>query len=151
MTIFERINESYLHSRRIKDELQKNLLSTLIGDLTKNQKFEGGKKIDPTDLEIIPIIKKFKDNALFSISKLSDGDARIKTLTLEINILDQYLPKQLSEEEIKKEIYNALSKGNHDIGSIMKFINSGHEGKFDRGLASKLIKEILIERKDKCG
>jgi uncharacterized protein YqeY len=151
MTLFEMITNDYLHSRRSKDELQRNLLSTLIGDLTKNQKIEDGEKVSPTDLEIIPIVKKFKDNALFSISKLHEGDLRIKSLNLEIIILDQYLPKQLSEDEIKEEIYNALSKGNHDIGTIMKFINLSHEGKFDRGLTSKLIKVILIERKDKCG
>lgn len=62
-------------------------------------------------------------------------------------ILEKYLPKQLSETEIKKELELIISSvgasSMADIGKVMGLAMSTLKGKADGSLISKLVKDIL--------
>jgi hypothetical protein len=62
-------------------------------------------------------------------------------------ILEKYLPKQLSETEIKKELESIISSvgasSMADIGKVMGLAMSTLKGKADGSLISKLVKDIL--------
>ena len=62
-------------------------------------------------------------------------------------ILEKYLPKQLSETEIKKELESIISSVGAssiaDIGKVMGLAMSTLKGKADGSLISKLVKDIL--------
>lgn len=58
-------------------------------------------------------------------------------------MLNVYMPKQLSEEEIKAEIdkvFEELKPASNEMGKIMQAL-SNLKGKADMGLVSKLVKE----------
>ena len=63
-------------------------------------------------------------------------------------ILEKYLPKQLSETEIKKELESIISdigaSSMADIGKVMGKAMASLKGKADGSLISKLVKELLI-------
>lgn len=60
--------------------------------------------------------------------------------TSKINILSEYLPKMMSEEEVDKAVFDILSKGDYDnFGLKMKVVMAELKGKAD----SKLIKDIV--------
>lgn len=60
--------------------------------------------------------------------------------TSKINILSEYLPKMMSEEEVDKAVFDILSKGDYDnFGLKMKACMAELKGKAD----SKLIKQIV--------
>jgi uncharacterized protein YqeY len=145
MDLFQTIKNDYLNARIEKDNVKKNLLSTLIGDLNKNQKCIEGKKIDPSDEEVLKLIKKFGKNAYETISLQNVPTTRFDELKEEIEILNGYLPKQLTKEELEKEIRFAISRSYLDLGSIMKYLKSKYTGLFDGKITSELIKEILKE------
>lgn len=65
----------------------------------------------------------------------------------ELEILKSYLPEQLSEEEIKKLVKEAIektgAKDQKDMGKVMAELMPGVKGKADGSLVSKIVKESL--------
>jgi uncharacterized protein YqeY len=62
-------------------------------------------------------------------------------------VISQYLPAQLSEDEIKKMIADAISEtgaaGPAGMGLVMKFLSPKIAGKADGGVVSGLVKAAL--------
>ncbi|MBR5598546.1 MAG: GatB/YqeY domain-containing protein [Alphaproteobacteria bacterium] len=65
----------------------------------------------------------------------------------EIKVIEKFLPKQLSEEEIKEKINDIVAKTGassiKDMGKVMAELKTGFAGQIDMGKASGLIKSIL--------
>ena len=68
-----------------------------------------------------------------------------------MKILQNYLPEQLSEEEIKKLIEEAIKKTGakeiKDMGKVMAELMPKLKGKADGVLVSKIVKELLTPSK----
>jgi len=101
------------------------------------------------DAEIIDVIgseiKKRKDAVSFyekgGRPELAEKENR------EIEVLKKYLPEQMSEEDLKKQIKDSISKTGakemKDMGRVMADLTPKIKGRADSGLASKIVKEIL--------
>ncbi len=106
-------------------------------------------KSNLTDEEIIEVIssevKKRKD-AIVEFEKGKREDLVNKEKS-EIEILQKYLPEQLSEEEIKKLVKESIEKTRakeiKDMGKVMAEIMQKVKGKADGNLVSKIVKELL--------
>ena len=65
----------------------------------------------------------------------------------EIEIIYQFLPKQLSEEEIRTIIEKFISDNNissfKEMGKIMGYLKSNHTGNIDMNLAGSIAKDLL--------
>lgn len=102
-----------------------------------------------TDEEILEIIlaegkKKKEAILLFEKGKREDLAEREKR---ELTILERYLPEQLSEEEIKKLVKEAIkkvgAKGLKDIGKVMQELMPKVKGRAEGSLVSRIVKELL--------
>lgn len=121
-----------------KDTLIKDLLGTLIGECSKETK-------EPTDDKVIATIKKFIKNTEECLKYISDSD-KLNPLCKEMNeliILESYLPKQMTEEEIRGNIELLKLAGNTNIGMIMKSFKDLYEGEYDGATVSRIAKELL--------
>jgi uncharacterized protein YqeY len=62
-------------------------------------------------------------------------------------VLEEYLPKQMSEEEIKKQLAQIISstgaKGPGDLGKVMGAASKAFAGKADNKIVSALVKQML--------
>lgn len=111
------------------------------------EKIEGEAQL--SDQEIIDIIsseiKKRKDAIVLyekgNRPELADKEKK------EIEVLIKYLPEQLSADELKKLVEEAVAKTGakemKDMGKVMAELNPQIKGKADSGEVSKLVKEIL--------
>jgi uncharacterized protein YqeY len=67
----------------------------------------------------------------------------------EIEIISNFLPKQLSAKEIEiiinKTITSSGANSIRDIGKVINLMKEKYDGKIDFGFASKLIKEKLSQ------
>jgi uncharacterized protein YqeY len=67
--------------------------------------------------------------------------------TKELKIIQEYLPEQLSEEEIKKiceqAINNLKASSLKDMGKVMGIIKSKYKGSVDLSIAGKILKDKL--------
>ena len=66
----------------------------------------------------------------------------------EIEILSEFLPEQLSEEELSSIVLEVIketeAQGPQDMGKVMGSLKQRIQGNADMGLVSKIVKEKLI-------
>lgn len=107
-------------------------------------------KNELTDENIIAIIKKQvkqRTDSILEYEKYNRPDM-VATLKQEIKILEEYLPKQLSEEETKEAVKKIMSNYPDatikDMGKIMKEAYSSLGSVADMSEVSKLIRNSLV-------
>lgn len=107
-------------------------------------------KNELTDENIIAIIKKQvkqRTDSILEYEKYNRSDM-VATLKQEIKILEEYLPKQLSEEETKEAVKKIMSNYPDatikDMGKIMKEASSSLGSVADMSEVSKLIRNSLV-------
>jgi len=112
---------------------------------------KGNGKGDVTDQEIISVLQTMIKQRKASIDMYLSGNREdlVKKEESEIEIISNFLPDQLSSQEIET-IINELIKSSgassiKNIGDVIKLIKEKYEGRIDLGVASKLIKEKLSE------
>lgn len=108
-------------------------------------------KRELNDDEVINIITKQVKTRKESIVEFKKGNREdlVNQTQREIEILNEYLPEQLSIEEIEKVINQVMEEvkpnGMADMGKVMGKINPLLRGKADMGEVSKLIKERISQ------
>lgn len=112
---------------------------------------KGNGKGEITDQEIISVLQTMIKQRKASIDMYLSGNREdlVKKEESEIEIISNFLPDQLSSQEIET-IINELIKSSgassiKNIGNVIKLIKEKYEGRIDLGVASKLIKEKLSE------
>ena len=106
-------------------------------------------KRECTDDEVIGIIAKQIKTRKESIAEFTKAgrDDLISSTQKEIDILNSYMPEQLSEEEVLKEIDSAFNEVNpssmKDMGKLMGILTPKLKGKADMSFVSKTIREKL--------
>ncbi len=106
-------------------------------------------KHELNDDEVISIISKEIKTRRDSIKEFEKGNRQdlVDETSKEIKILEQYLPEQLSDEEVNNiidDIFNKVApKGMQDMGKIMGMVSPLVRGKADLGQVSSKIKEKL--------
>lgn len=102
-----------------------------------------------TDEEVVMVISKQIKTRKESIVEFEKGNRQdlIDQTNAEIEILNTYMPEQLSEEEVLKIIEEAFNEVNptspSDMGKIMGLVSPKLRGKADMSFVSKIIKEKL--------
>lgn len=144
--MFEKITKDLTEAMKNKDAFRLSVLRMLKSAL-KNE--EINKKSPLTDDEVLAIIKKQvktrKDsmNEYASYNRMDLADS----LQKEIDILNAYLPEELSDEELEKVIAETITKLNADsvkqMGLVIKTISSEYGTRCDMAKVSKIVKEKL--------
>ena len=144
----------------MKDKLQKELVNSMKEHDKKKidvikmvkaaiQMEEINLKRQLTDDEVLNIITKqvkMRKDAIKDFEKASRDDL-VKSYNDEIEILNSYLPKELSDEEAEQIIDQAFSIVNPtsppDMGKIMKEVSPKLKNRYDMSKASTIIKDKL--------
>ena len=102
-----------------------------------------------TEGEIIDVISSEVKKRKESVVEYEKGDRKdlAEKEKKEIEILQKYLPEQMSEEEIRKLVKEAIEKTGasnpKDMGKVMGALIPQVKGKADGSLVSKIVKESL--------
>lgn len=141
MTLKEKINKDYIEAFKAKNNVKKNLLSVIKGEIQTIEKNTGVENL--SDEDVIKILNKTVKSLKETMVSLIDSQNVEKILTVknELVIVDSYLPKQLSIEEIQSKIDSLVASGLKNMGMIMKEFNSLPA---DKKLVSELVKKSLI-------
>lgn len=141
MTLLEQIKADQLQARIAADKAKASILTTLIGEAEMVGKNDGNR--DTTDQEVIATIKKFIKNIDETIAVAGSTE----TLVAEKDALQVYLPRQLTEPELRVTIGNIIVtqglSGPKAMGQLMGELKKNHAGSYDGALASRLVKELL--------
>jgi len=147
MSLEEQIGSDYISAMKERDSLKSSTLSFLRAQL-KNVIIE--KKADKLeDIDVVAVIKKQVKQRQDSISQFKDGgrDDLVEKESAELAVLKQYLPEEMSEEQLKKivdeQIAAVEAQSMKDMGKVMKAVLAEVEGQADNKMVSEIIKERL--------
>ena len=113
MTLKERITADYMTAFKAKDTTAKNLLSVIKGEIQTIEKNTGVESLP--DEDVLKIIAKTKKSLDETNSKFPSDET-----STELAIVEAYLPKQMSIEEIEEKVRQLISEGANNIGMVMK-------------------------------
>ena len=151
MSLREKIENDYKSAVKSQDKSKIStyrLILSGIKDLDIANR-SGPIKKDTDDLDITQLLKKMIKQRSESIEvyKNNNREDLLKIEKQEVDILLNYLPKQLSEDETKKlceKYVNELNANNiKDMGKIMGALKKNHSNELDFSIAGKILKEIL--------
>jgi len=106
-------------------------------------------RIDLDEKQVMAVIQKMVKQRKDSISQFSDAGRTdlVEVEEAELSIINNYMPKQLSEEEIEAAVVKAISDSGadsmKDMGKLMGILKGQLDGKADMGQVSQLIKSKL--------
>lgn len=133
-TLKELIDQEIKQAMINKDNIKRDVLRVIKAEISRE---EAGIKVYGDD-EVIKLIQK-------SIKNLEIIGSTVAME--EIKILEQYIPKQMSEVEIEEAIKLLVietgASGVKDIGKLMNAFNSQYKGMANGKLVSEVIKKIL--------
>ena len=130
-------------------ERNKDRTSTLRMALSELKKEEIDNKIELSNEDSIKILQRMIKQRKESMSQFLNAQRNdlAEKEELEIVILQDFLPEQMSEEDINKLVIEAINetdaKEPQDIGKVMGFLKTKIQGNADMGIVSKLVKENL--------
>ena len=117
--------------------------------LSEIKKYEIDDREEATDAIILTLINKNVKQRRDSIEQFKNG-GRADLVTKEeeqLNIILQYLPQQLSADEIKVIVQQGIdeisAKTMQDMGKLMGLLKPQLEGKADMSIVSASVKELL--------
>ena len=146
-SIEERYKEA-IKSKNLDDANALRLIKSAIKDKDiENRTSESSKQIN--DHQIVTLLQNLIKQRKDSIEsfKIASRDDLIVKEELEIDLISQFLPKQLNEKEteeiikeiIKKQSFSSLK----DMGALMNNLKSEYAGSVDMAMAGKIAKLIL--------
>ena len=130
-------------------ERNKDRTSTLRMALSELKKEEIDNKIELSNEDSIKILQRMIKQRKESMSQFLNAQRNdlAKKEESEIVILQEFLPEQMSEDDINKLVIEAINetdaKEPQDIGKVMGFLKTKIQGNADMGVVSKLVKENL--------
>lgn len=151
MTLRERLDTEMKAAMRAKDDLRLQVIRG-VKSAVKYREVEGDKAVvldEPGILQVIGSeIKKRRD----SVEQYRAGgrEELARKEEAEIAILQEFLPAQLSAEELAARVEAAIArtgaKGPKDMGAVMKALLPEVQGRADGKAVSELVKQKLAPR-----
>ena len=151
MPLREKINQQLIAALKNKDKTLVSTLRLVVAAIKKKDiaNRSGGKREDIKDQEILKVLVKMKKQRLDSVDLYKKGERQelIKIEEKEIEIINTFLPKQLSEEDTKKickEIIQSFENPSiKDMGKVMGKLKEKYSDSLDFSKASIIIKGLL--------
>lgn len=144
--MYNKIKEDIVKALKEKDTLKLQTLRGIKGEVDLEHI---NKKVEINDDLVITVLSRGIKTRRESITEFEKGNREdlIEKTQNEIDLLQTYLPAQLTDEEINKVLDDAFNKVNptsaKEMGLIMKEVTPLLKGKADMGKVSTLIKERL--------
>lgn len=133
MTLLERIRAKSLAARKAHSPIA-SFLVTLLSEASlpgKNANRES------TDAETQSVIEKFMKNAKANLKLGVFGAGN------EITTLEEFIPQQLTEDELRALVTELTDTYDGNIGAIMSHLKEEYSGHYDGKTAASIIKEVL--------
>ena len=140
------INEAMKAAMRAKEKERLGAIRLVLAEI---KKVEVDERIDPDDARVTSILDKMVKQRRDSIKQFADAgrDELAAKEQSEIEVIQEFLPQPLSEEEIASLIDEAVASAGaatmQDMGKVMGLLKPQMAGRADMGKVSGLIKQRL--------
>jgi uncharacterized protein YqeY len=148
MSLQEQVNKDIITAMKARDEATLRALRAVKAALLLAATAEGagGQITDEQSLKIVQKLAKQRKESLDIF--IQNGRTELaKTEQEELDVLERYLPKQMSEDEIKAELQTLLTEAgatsSADFGKVMPLAMKHFAGRADGKIIGGLIKQLL--------
>lgn len=137
-----RLRDDLNHARKERDKLLTMLLTTTLSEL-KNREIELGREAgDPDVVEVVNRAVKRRREAAEQMRnggrpELAEKEER------EGELLSAYLPRPLTETEVRTLVRDAVAGGANSVGAVMAVVMPHLKGRFDGKEANRIVREAL--------
>ena len=143
LTLKDRIRQDMNAARRQRERDRTRLLSTLLSDI-RNREIEKRHELDDAEVaEVLARGVKMRNEAAEQMASRPELAARERA---EVEIIQAYMPAQLSEEEIRQKIVNAIEAGAANIGALMGRVMPELKGRAEGREVNRIAREELARR-----
>lgn len=145
----DQIKEDLKKAMLAKDNVGTSTLRMLLSAVNYYEIQKGGAGYEATDEDLQSVIQKEVKQRRDSIDQFIKGGREdlVGQETKEMAVLEKYLPEQMSDEEIRMLVADAIKKTNaqnlQDMGKVMGVLMPQTKGKADGGIVSRFVKEAL--------
>ncbi|WP_294441036.1 GatB/YqeY domain-containing protein [uncultured Slackia sp.] len=138
---YEELKEEIKNAMKAHDKVRLSILRQVHGEI-KNIEVNERREITDADVDAMlkRLIKQTGETLEGSI-KAGNNEERTETLRAQVAILEEYLPKQISGDElialVEKTIAEVGAETKRDMGKVMGALNAATGGNFDKAAAAK--------------
>ena len=146
MSLSEQIMSDMKDAMKARDKVKLNTVRMIKAALM-NEKIKAGHDLTADEeLTVLSREKKQREESIAEFTKANRDDLVAETKQ-ELAIVENYLPKQMTDEELKQAVSQAISeteaKGKSDFGKVMKALMPKIKGKADGKAASNAVRKQL--------
>ena len=148
MSLKEKLQNDLTDAMRARDEIRSSTIRMILTSI-KNEEVSGKEARELNDAELITVLSREAKKRREAAEAFDQAGAkdRANQERAEGVVIAEYLPKQLSEEEIKTLIAAAMAETGANspaqMGLVMKWLQPKIAGRADGGLVSSLVKAAL--------
>ncbi|MDR5657977.1 GatB/YqeY domain-containing protein [Serpentinicella sp. ANB-PHB4] len=146
MTLKEQLTNDLKEAMKSKNKLQKNVITMIRSDI---KQIEVDKRIELNDDEVIEIISRQLKQRRDAADEFLNGGREdlAQQVKEEAEILLNYLPAQMTEDEIKEIVKNTVSElgavSIKDMGKVMAAVMPKLKGRADGKIVNQTVKQML--------
>ena len=138
--LINELEKANIEALKNKDKTARAVLSVVINKYRVNAielKAQGKEATDTDLIRVINKVVKELDEEKVGYEKLGRSED-VKNIEEQKAVIEKYLPKPMSEDEIRKVIASLEDKS---MPSVMKHFKTNYDGKVDMSLVSKIARE----------
>jgi uncharacterized protein len=142
MSLLERLNQDMKQAMRNKEKEKLSLIRMIKSSL-QNEAIKQGKELsEEEELTVLSREVKQRKDSLHEFENAGRADL-VEKIKTELTYVMDYLPKQLSEDEIKAIVKEAIQEvgasSKADMGKVMAAVMPKVKGKADGSLVNKIV------------
>ncbi|MCQ6273631.1 GatB/YqeY domain-containing protein [Bacillus sp. V3B] len=146
MSLLERLNSDIKQAMKNKEK-DKLTVIRMIKSSIQNEAIKSGKALSEEDeLTVLSREVKQRKDSLHEFDKAGRQDL-VEKIRTELQYVELYMPKQLSEKEVTEIVKQAISEtgasSKAEMGKVMAVIMPKVKGKADGSLVNKLVQQHL--------
>ena len=143
--LYDEFRKEKLIALKEKDKLKNKVITNILSDLTYIKK---ELKQEPTEADSAKVVAKQVKQLKETMELSKDRPDKMAELEAELAVLEQYMPKQMSEEEIREAVVKLLEENGitaepKNKGAIMKVVMPALNGKADGKDINKVVSSLF--------
>lgn len=143
--LYDEFRKEKMVALKEKDKLKNKVITNILSDLTYIKK---ELKQEPTEADSAKVVAKQVKQLKETMELSKDRPDKMEELEAELAILEQYMPKQMSEDEIRDAVMKLLEENGitaepKNKGAIMKVVMPALNGKADGKDINKVVSSLF--------
>lgn len=146
-----KLQEELKRAMLARDELKTSVLRLLLSAINYYEIQKGGAGYEATEEDVLAVLQSEAKKRRESIEQFKTGGRQdlVDKETKELEILQTYLPAQMSEEEIRELVKQVITETGatsiSDMGRVMGMLIPRVKGRADGNLVSQIVKQELTK------